>query len=252
MPTITAILNEKGGVGKTTSSATLSHALARRGRKVLVVDLDPQANLTAWLGTTAPVATLANALADHRLTPDAVGPSSADGVDLLYGSRDVADAADDLRASSHAPAVALRRALKTLNGKYDYMLLDCPPGVGVLSVNALVAADVILVPVDSQAMALSGLTQLQRSLAELADAEIIQTEPTMSAFLTRYDGRLGLAREVREYLAGDKSPAHVLTATVRVSTRLAECYGHGKTIYDYAPTEPVAADYDRLAEEIDK
>lgn len=247
---IVAILNEKGGVGKTTSTATLAHALAKRGRTVLAVDLDPQANLTAWLGSAPPAATVANALTDHRLTPEAIGASSATGVDLLYGSRDVADAADDLRASSPAPAVALRRALKALNGRYEYALLDCPPGVGVLSVNALVAAGTVLVPVDSQAMALSGLTQLLRTLDELADAEVIVDRPQLRAFVTRYDARLALAREVRDYLAGG-DVATLLESTIRVSTRLAECFGHQKTIYDYAPTEPVATDYERLAREID-
>lgn len=246
-----ALLNEKGGVGKTTSAATLAHALARRGRAVLAVDLDPQANLTAWLGNALPRATVANALTDYRSTKDAIGSSSAAGVDLLYGSREAADAADELRSSSPAPATALRRALKAINEPYDFAILDCPPGVGVLSVNALVAAGTVMVPVDSQAMALSGLSQLLKTLDELADAEILSQRPAITVFVTRYDGRLALAREVRDYL-GDLGVAALFNATIRVSTRLAECFGHQKTIYDYAPNEPVAADYERLAEEIDR
>lgn len=248
---IVALLNEKGGVGKTTSAATLAHAFARRGRAVLAVDLDPQANLTAWLGNISPRATIANALTDYRSTNDAIGSSTATGVALLYGSREAADAADELRSSSPAPATALRRALRATDGRYDYVLLDCPPGVGVLSVNALVAASEIMVPVDSQAMALSGLAQLLKTLDELADAEILSQRPQINVFITRYDGRLALAREVRDYLAS-LEVAGLFEATIRVSTRLAECFGHQKTIYDYAPNEPVAADYERLAEEIDR
>jgi chromosome partitioning protein len=248
---LTALLNEKGGVGKTTSAASLAHAIARNGRRVLLVDLDPQANLTSWLADgRSPQGTIANALTDHRIIVECIAPSSADGVDLLHGSRDAADAADDLRASSVSPATALRRALRAVTDRYDDVIIDCPPGVGVLSVNAIVAAARVLVPIDSQSMALSGVSQLKRSIDELREAEVISEPPAMSAFLTKYDGRLGLAREVRRYLEGADSPITLHAARIRVSTRLAECFGHGKTIYDYAPLEPVAGDYESLAAEL--
>jgi cellulose biosynthesis protein BcsQ len=110
---IIAVINEKGGVGKTTTVASLGHALAQRGLRVLLVDLDPQSNLTAWIGTeTPPEATIANALADKGAMPYAIGSSTAGSASLAYGSRAVADAAVDLRASSPAPALALRRALR--------------------------------------------------------------------------------------------------------------------------------------------
>ena len=104
---ITAVINEKGGVGKTTTTATLGHALSRLGQRVLLVDLDPQSNLTAWIGRReeVPEATVANALADKAALPYAIGPSSAGEAMLAYGSRAVADAADDLRASNPAPAL---------------------------------------------------------------------------------------------------------------------------------------------------
>jgi chromosome partitioning protein len=245
---IVAVINEKGGVGKTTTVATLGHALSQRGERILVVDLDPQANLTAWIRTADPPrATVANALADKTVIADAIGGSTAGAVALAYGSRAVADAADDLRASSPAPALALRRALRGL--PYDRILVDCPPGLGVLSVNALCAADELIIPVNSQAMALSGVVQLEATLEELRDAEVIQRQPIMHLLMTMYDPRRALAREVRDYLSGRDS-GDVYATTIRASARIAECYGHHRTIYDYAPREGVAEDYTRLAEEV--
>jgi chromosome partitioning protein len=245
---VVAVINEKGGVGKTTTVATLGHALAIRGERILVVDLDPQANLTAWIGSDdPPEATVANALADKTAISYAIGTSKAGAVALAYGSRAVADAADDLRASNPAPALALRRALRGLD--YDRVLIDCPPGLGVLSVNALCAADELIIPVNSQAMALSGVAQLEATLDELRDAEVIQHGPVRRLVLTMYDPRRALAREVREYLATSDT-SHVYETTIRASARIAECYGHHQTIYDYAPREAVADDYTRLAEEV--
>jgi chromosome partitioning protein len=246
---ISAIINEKGGVGKTTTTATLGHALARLGQRVLLVDLDPQSNLTAWIGRTeeVPEATVANALADKAALPYAIGPSTAGDAMLAYGSRAVADAADDLRASSPAPALALRRALRGLD--YDRILVDCPPGLGVLSVNALCAADDLIIPVNSQAMALSGVAQLEATIAELQDAEVIHQPPRAHLLLTMYDPRRVLAREVQDYLSNRES-GHVYMATIRASARIAECYGQHQTIYDYAGHEGVAEDYTRLAEEV--
>jgi len=245
---ITAVVNEKGGVGKTTTVATLGHALARLGERVLVVDLDPQANLTAWIGSDEPpLATVANALLDKTAIADAIAGTTATGVQLAYGSRALADAADDLRASSPAPALALRRALRGL--QYDRILIDCPPGLGVLSVNALCVADELLVPVNSQAMALSGAAQLDATLEELLEAEVIAKRPQRRLLLTMFNERRGLAREVREYLQ-ERHGGEVYETSVRSSTRIAECYGQHRTIYDYASGEGVARDYTSLAEEV--
>jgi chromosome partitioning protein len=245
---IYAIVNMKGGVGKTTTAVNLGAALARYGKSVLVVDLDPQANATGWIGSDSPpVATVANALSDRKIAPAAVGPSTAPGVDLAYGSRALAGVAEDLRASSPTPALALRAALKQLR-PYDAVLIDCPPGLGLLSLNAMIAADSLIVPVDSQTMALAGVSQIRETLAELADGDVILEIPPARILLTMYDGRLSLDRAVAEHLRDTAMP--VFHQTIRTNTKLAESYGLRQTIFEYAPSSTGAADHAALAEEL--
>ncbi len=245
---IYAIVNMKGGVGKTTTAVNLGAALARYGKSVLVVDLDPQANATGWIGSDSPpAATVANALSDRKIAPAAVGPSTAPGVDLAYGSRGLAGVAEDLRASSPTPALALRAALKQLR-PYDAVLIDCPPGLGLLSLNAMIAADSLIVPVDSQTMALAGVSQIRETLAELADGDVISEIPPARILLTMYDGRLSLDRAVAEHLRDTAMP--IFNQTIRTNTKLAESYGLRQTIFEYAPNSTGAADHAALAEEL--
>jgi len=245
---IYAIVNMKGGVGKTTTAVNLGAALALEGKSVLLVDLDPQANATGWIGSdNPPAATVANALSDRKAAPAAVARSMAPGVDLAYGSRALAGVAEDLRASSPTPALALRAALKQLP-LYDAVLIDCPPGLGLLSLNAMIAADSLIVPVDSQTMALAGVAQIRETLVELADAEVISDIPPARILLTMYDGRLSLDRAVAEHLRDTGMP--IFAQTIRTNTRLAESYGLRQTIFEYAPTSTGAADHAALAKEI--
>jgi len=240
-----AILNMKGGVGKTTTAVNLGAGLARLGKRVLVVDLDPQANATAWLSDgQAHAVTMANALADRRVTASAVIASTAAGVDLGVGSRTIAGVADDLRATSPTPGFAVRNALKQIPD-YDVVLLDCPPGLGLLSVNALIAADALIVPIDSQTMALAGVTQIHETISELVDGDVIATAPKMQLLVTMYDSRISLDRAVSQHLK-DEGFLH-FAQPIRVNTRLAEAFGLHQSIFDYAPTSTGAADYDALA-----
>ena len=165
----------------------------------------------------------------------------------MYGSRELAGVAEDLRASSPTPALALRAALKHLKA-YDVVLIDCPPGLGLLSLNAMIAAESLIVPVDSQSMALAGVAQIQETLTELADGDIISGVPPSRILITMYDGRQSLDRAVGEHLRSTDMP--VFAQSIRTNTKLAESYGLRQSIFDYAPTSTGAADYAALADEL--
>jgi len=244
---IVAVLNMKGGVGKTTTAANLSHALARMGRRVLAVDLDAQANLTSWLGAEeAPRAVLAHALKDAKVVHLAIGPSRAAGVDLLYGSSATSVTEQELVGDKN-PSTVLRRALRPLV-EYDYIVLDCPPGLGLITINAIAAAHEIMVPIETQTMALSGVGLLMQNIEDLLNAEVLTVAPKIRAVATKHDSRNGLARAVLVHLrASNGIPA--MATTIRTNVRLAECYGLKKTIFDHAPEASGAADYEELARE---
>jgi chromosome partitioning protein len=245
---VVAIVNMKGGVGKTTTAANLGHAIARQGARVLAVDLDSQHNLTTWLGSDAPGAMLGDALRDPKAARSAIAPSKAAGVDLLHGSRSTALAERELQ-NTPAPATALRRALRTIASEYDVVLLDCPPGLGLLSVNAIVAANEVLVPVETRTMALAGLGQLRETTRELVDAEVLAKPPQLRVVATMHDGRTGLARDVLRILR-ESDGVDTLATTIRLNSKVAESFGHGLTVFDYAPTANGAAHYSELAKEL--
>ncbi len=248
---IYAILNMKGGVGKTTTAVNLGAALAKLGDKTLIVDLDPQANATAWLSTEeeAPAITMADALLDRKKMTSAIRKSTAKGVDIAHSSRKIAGVADDLRASSPTPAYALRNALKQASG-YERILLDCPPGLGLLSINALIAADVIIVPIDSQTMALAGVAQIQETIEELVDGEIISGPPKTTLLVTMFDSRISLDRAVRDHLK--EEGFNCFKSVIRTNTKLAEAFGLRQSIFQYSPTSTGANDYSALAKELRK
>lgn len=243
---IIAVVNMKGGVGKTTTVVHLGHALARLGKRILVIDLDAQANLTLWLGTEA-TADLADALRDSSRLHQAIQPSKALGVDLLHGSHETAGMAAELQ-SSRSPVTALRRLLRGIKD-YDYVLLDAAPGLDLLALNAIVATDEVLAPVETHAMALAGLTLLQKTVTDLVEDELISCAPPIRALATKHDPRTGLGRDVLAYLRNEAGVL-VFDTSIAINSRLGECYVHKKSIFDIDPRARGARDYSRLAEEI--
>jgi chromosome partitioning protein len=243
-----AIANQKGGSGKTTTSVNLAAALGEKGRRVLVIDLDPQHSTTAWFGVTNAGKGVLGIFAENGNMLDLVQPAGVDGVDLVPSSSWLVGAEKMLAGEVGAETI-LRRNLERLpQDRWDYVLIDCPPTLGVLTVNALVAVTELLVPVEAHVMALSGLAQLLQTVEVVR--ERLNPNLKISGILAcRVDFRTRHAREVVEQLR-QRSGSLVYHTVIRENVRLAECPSFGQAITRYDGKSAGAADYRGLADEI--
>jgi len=244
---IVAVANQKGGVGKTTTAINLGAELAARGVSCLLVDLDPQANATAGLGLGGRDGkTVYDVLIDDEPLAEAIVQTPQPGLDLVPSGPDLAGAEVEL-----VPAMAreqrLRRALDTVSGRYEIVIVDCPPSLGLLTLNALTAADEVLVPVQCEYLALEGLGQLTQTL-EAVRRNLNPRLHLGGLLLTMYDSRTNLcqqvAAEVRKHF-----PATFRTVIPR-SVRVSEAPSHGLPIGLYAAGSPAAKAYAALAGEV--
>jgi chromosome partitioning protein len=247
---ITALVSKKGGVGKTTTAVNLAAALAERGRRVLLVDLDSQASASLSLGI--PRARLAPSSADVLLhgVPllETVRPTADPNLDLVTGSVDLVHAEVDL-GGYHQPAVRLQRALEPVAPRYDHVFLDCPPSVSLLPTNALVASDAFVVPVIPQFLAVAGVESLLRYAERLRWREDVHTR-LLGLVLTLADYRNKTTHEhvgfIREEYGND-----VFGVEIRINTRLAEAPEQGQSILRYDPRATGARAYRLLADEFE-
>ena len=259
-PRVIALLNQKGGVGKTTSTVNLGAAFARYGQRVLLVDLDPQSNLSLHFGVESgpEQRTIRDLLLDPTCRIEDAVQTARPGLDFIPAVTELALVEGEL-AQQEGMQTVLRSKLEPVYGNYDVVLLDCPPSLGVLSVNALTVADEVFVPMQAHYLPLRGLEKLLQTV-HLISQGLNPTTRVTGILLCMHDGSSSHARavigEIESQLAQFRgmdvpwSTATVLDPPVRRNIKLAEAPSFGQTIFDYAPKCPGADDYRRIAEQL--
>lgn len=250
MGRVIAVANQKGGVGKTTTVMNLGAALALDGFPTVIVDLDPQGSATTGLGLalSSTQGTVYDVLTSSHDMLELVHHTSVPGLDVVPATRDLVGAEIELVAMP-AREHRLYVGLHALRDRYAFLLIDCPPSLGLLTVNALRAADGVLIPLQAEYYALEGLTALLDTIARIRTT----LNPTLALdglVLTMFDGRNSLARQVQEEVRthfGDQ----VFRTVVPRNVRLSEAPSHGVPILRYSPSSPGAVAYRSLAREIE-
>jgi len=241
-------VNQKGGSGKTTTTVNLAAGVGERGRRVLVVDLDPQASASRWLGVRDGGKGLLDAFVGRGSIAEMISTTSVPGVEVVASSEWLVGV-DKALAGEVGAETVLRWQLGALSpAGWDYVFVDCPPALGILTINALAAAREVLIPVEAHVMALSGLAQLLRTI-EVVRERLNPGLEIAGILACRVDGRTRHGREVVEEIRGRFADITYNTI-IRENVRIAECPSFGQPIMQYDPRSAGAADYRALAGEV--
>ncbi len=249
MAKIISLVNQKGGVGKTTSAINLATYLASAGKFVLLVDLDPQGNASSGLGIDirSIKKNLYHAMILGEHPKNVIMRVFASGHDLISSSQDLAGAGVEL-INMENREFRLYNTLRELRMNYDYIIIDSPPSLGLLTINGLVASDEVIIPVQTEYFALEGLSQLLNTIS-LVRENLQPKLKIMCALLTMYDKRNRLSRQVVKEVQ-DHFPGHVFDSVIPRSVRLAEAPGFGKSILGFDAFSRGARSYKNFAKEV--
>lgn len=247
MSTIISVANEKGGVGKTDLSVNLSSSLAREGKKVLLIDLDPQANATRYMFEEETKLSSADLLMDSVTSVfDAELETKVSGLTLIPASKTLSTAQLHLAADADMQ-FKLKQKLSFLSNYYDFIFIDTPPWLGVLTINALTASNFVLVPLQAHYFPLYGLSDLMETMEKLKK-EINPKLELLGIVLTMYDKRTRIAREVEDILK-ERFDGKVFSTKIPVCVKTAESPSHHLPVIDYAPSSSAARYYKILSKE---
>jgi len=244
-----AIFNQKGGVGKTTTNVNLAACLAIKGKKVLILDIDPQGNTTSGIGIMKKglKKTSYEILIDDKLAPEkAIMKTGVKNLDIIPASVKLAGAEIEL-VQLEGREKRLKKALEKIKSKYDYIFIDCPPSLGLLTINSLTAVDSVLIPIQCEFYALEGVSQLM-STVELVQKNLNPGLQIQGVILSMFDGRTNLSiqvvEEVKKYFR-----EKVYSTVIPRNVRLAEAPSHGLPITEYDPKSKGAEAYLEFADE---
>ncbi len=246
-----AVINQKGGVGKTTTTVNLGAALARRGFRVLLLDMDPQANLTVHVDKRPDLEgnTLTNLLVEDKPLGELVQPTSTEGLFVVPSDTSLAGV-EQVLANRIGRETILREALEVFAAKagFDFLLLDCPPSLGVLSANALVAAEHVIIPMQAEYLSLQGMAKLIEVI-QLVQKRLNPALKVAMVLPCMVDSRTNLSvevlREIEQHFGGELAKTRI-----RNNVKLAEAPSFGRTIFEHAPDSNGARDYESAADEL--
>ena len=248
MGTIVSYSNQKGGVGKTTTCVNMAAFLASFGKKVLLVDIDPQGNATTGLGfsKSSLKKSVYNVLIDDEKAEDNILKTELEGLDILPSNIDLAGAEVELVYKKSREKV-LKKALSELREKYDFVMIDCPPSLGLLTINALAASDSVIIPIQSEYYALEGLSQLMNSIS-LVKQQLNPALDVDGVVLTMYDSRSLISKQITEEIRKFFTK-RVFEIVVPRNIRLVEATSYGKPIMLHDPKCTGARAYKALTQE---